>query len=87
MNQQAYDTVSSCPERLTNSNGLLHTARYQQDKACLEINLFDGTVYQYFEVPKEIFANLCESDDPDEYYRSNVRYNYRRLFKRFSFWE
>ena len=74
-------------KKLDNSNGLIHSAGYFHKNNYLEIALFDGTIYQYFNVPYKTFIELLDADNPDEFYRQNIRNNYKRLFKRFSFWD
>jgi hypothetical protein len=86
MNDTILNRTNYSLQKLGNSNGLIHSTGYNKNKQSLEIALFDGTIYQYFEVPSRIYDEFLHTDKPDEFYRKNIRNHYRRLFKRYSFW-
>ncbi|MBN2175656.1 MAG: KTSC domain-containing protein [Bacteroidales bacterium] len=87
MDNQVINNSPNKVKRMRFSLGLIQNTGYFEDIECLEISLHDGTIYHFFDVPSEIYTDLLSSDDPDEYYRKNIRNKFKRLFKRFSFWD
>ena len=49
----------------------------------LRVNLADGSVYEYFGLPKNIYIKLSNSDAPDRFARRHIYYSfpYRKVAK------
>ena len=56
---------------------------YSYSKQTLLIKFDDGTSYEYFEVPKSIYAKLINSDSPSRFSRRHIyhTYVYRKVTK------
>ncbi len=56
---------------------------YKYKGLTLQINFLDGSVYEYFGVPKNIFNKLQSSDTPDRFARRHIyhAFTYRKVSK------
>ncbi|RYD57135.1 MAG: KTSC domain-containing protein [Sphingobacteriales bacterium] len=56
---------------------------YSYEKSILTLNFVDGSSYEYFDVPKNIYAKLASSDVPARFCRRHVyhEYVYRKVSK------
>jgi hypothetical protein len=62
--------------QLTSSN--LARARWDNASNTLEIEFIGGRIYQYYDVPQQVFDSLCSgSDSAGKYFMSNIRGHFR----------
>jgi hypothetical protein len=56
---------------------------YAYEKSTLQLNFVDGSSYEYFEVPKTIYAKLASSDVPARFCRRHIYHSfvYRKVSK------
>jgi len=52
---------------------LLATMAYDNDRAILQLEFRGGTVYQYFQVPRQIHQNLLQADSKGAYFNRHIR--------------
>jgi hypothetical protein len=54
---------------------------YDEDSETLTVRFTDGTVYAYWNVPAEEYANLLYASSAGGYFNANIRnrYNYRAM--------
>ncbi|PSG97666.1 KTSC domain-containing protein [Thermoplasmatales archaeon SW_10_69_26] len=54
---------------------------YDADQMTLEVEFNDGSIYQYFDVPKHVYEGLMRAESHGEFLHQNVKgiYRYRRL--------
>jgi len=50
---------------------------YLPDRALLELEFRDGTVYRFFDVPASCFQQLLTSDSKGRYFNNNIRNRFR----------
>lgn len=50
---------------------------YDSQFATLEVQFVDGKVYQYFDVPSNVYDEMMASDSVGKYFSSHVRGTYR----------
>jgi hypothetical protein len=63
--------------------GMISSYDYNKMKKILCLTFNDGYVYQYFNIPENVHAGFINSPDPDFYFRSQIRNQYKRLLKRY----
>ncbi len=58
-------------------------ANYKYEKQMLQIDFADGTSYEYFDVPKNLYVKLVNSDVPARFCRRHVYHEfvYRKVSK------
>jgi hypothetical protein len=62
------------------SSSLVSSVGYDPDERLLEVELTDGKVYQYTDVPEATYTGLMEADSHGRYFNNHVRgLNYRRI--------
>lgn len=62
------------------SSSLLNSVGYDPDEQILEVELQDGKVYQYIDVPEETYHGLVEADSLGRYFNNYVRgHSYHRI--------
>ena len=66
-------------KRISLSSTTMLAAGYDADKKILEIQFVSGDVYQYFDVPLEIYNRLLEAESYGHYFNYNIRDNYSFL--------
>jgi hypothetical protein len=52
---------------------LLASMAYNHDQAILQLEFRDGTVYQYFQVPRQTYQNLLQADSQGTYFNHHIR--------------
>ena len=59
----------------------LSRIRYDENSNTLEIEFQGGRVYQYFDVPVQIFEGLRSADSLGQYFNTNIKgyYRYTRI--------
>ena len=60
---------------VTSSN--LSRIRYDEDTYTLEIEFQSGRVYQYFDVPLQIFEGLRVADSHGKFFNAQIKGHYR----------
>lgn len=50
---------------------------YDADYATLEVMFKDGKIYQYFDVPENVYDEMLSSDSVGRYFTVHVRGTYR----------
>ena len=60
---------------VTSSN--LSRIRYDEDTCTLEIEFHSGRVYQYFDVPLQIFEELRDADSHGKFFNAQIKGHYR----------
>jgi hypothetical protein len=65
--------------RVTSSS--IASAGYSAEGSTLEVEYLNGSVYQYFAVPKSVFDSLLMSDSKGTFVSERIRghYPYRRI--------
>ena len=53
------------------------TIGYDVDSQTLEIEFLSGGVYQYFDVPEQIYEDIMSADSAGKYLNTNVKGVYR----------
>jgi hypothetical protein len=56
---------------------------FSYEKEVLQINFIDGSSYEYFGVPKNLYIKLCNADVPGRFCRRHIYHEfvYRKLSK------
>ena len=59
----------------------LNSVGYDESTHTLEVEFKEGSIYQYFDVPESVFAELRGADSVGQYFAQNIRsaYRYARL--------
>ncbi len=70
-------------ERQKVESGMLREVGYDPEKRVLVVEFTSGQVYEYYDVPPEVYDGLIRAESHGEYFRAHVRgaYRYRRLRK------
>ncbi len=55
----------------------LARVKYEPSSLILEIEFHGGRVYQYFDVPSQIFEGLIGADSHGEFFNSQIKGHYR----------
>jgi hypothetical protein len=55
------------------SSTSLQSVGYDEAKQILEVEFQRGTVYQYFEVPPQIYQELLAADSHGTYFAQNIK--------------
>ena len=61
--------------RVVDSSNLASVG-YDAKMKILEIEFNHGGIYQYFDVPKDVFAELMDADSHGRYFVHNIRDDY-----------
>ena len=69
-------------QRLPVQSSNLKSIGYDLNSKILEIEFHHGGIYQYFDVPSQIYANLLSASSKGQYHASYVKNRY--IFKRVS---
>ena len=59
------------------SSSALTSVGYDPATLTLETELSSGAVYQYFDVPESVFAELMNAQSLGQYYNQRIRNDYR----------
>jgi hypothetical protein len=62
-------------ESVTSSN--VESIGYDEDSSTLEIEFKNGTTYQYFDVPENVYNELKNADSVGGYLASRIKGTYR----------
>ncbi len=56
---------------------------FQYKALTLQVNFLDGSCYEYFGIPKNIYSKLVNSDNPDRFARRHIYHSfvYRKVTK------
>ncbi len=59
----------------------LASVGYDEEKQILEVQFKHGGVYQYFEVPKNVYEELMNADSHGKYFVHNIKddYEYQKM--------
>ncbi|MBN2178734.1 MAG: KTSC domain-containing protein [Deltaproteobacteria bacterium] len=60
---------------VTSSN--LSRVRYDETSQTLEVEFQNGNVYQYFDVPQQVFESLVGAESCGKYLNTNIKGYYR----------
>jgi hypothetical protein len=60
---------------VTSSN--IHSIGHDAPTAVLEVEFTSGDVYQYFNVPENLFQQFLGSSSHGQFLNDHIRYNYR----------
>ena len=66
-------------------SGFVRGFKYHEQKQILDVTGYDGSIYQYFEVPENVISELSTSNNPGDYYKKHIRNKFRRLFKAYDY--
>ena len=55
----------------------LSRIRYDENTSTLEIEFLGGRVYQYFDVPAQVFEELRNADSHGKYFNAHIKGHYR----------
>ena len=50
---------------------------YDEDSSTLQVEFKNGSMYQYFDVPENIFIGLRDADSVGRYLSENIKGSYR----------
>ncbi len=66
-------------QKVSSSN--LASIGYDEDNQILEIEFNHGGVYQYFDVPEDVYEDLMNADSHGKYFVANIKddYEYQKL--------
>jgi hypothetical protein len=61
----------------------LASVGYDADNQILEIEFNHGGVYQYFDVPEDVYDDLMNADSHGKYFVANIKddYEYQKMSK------
>lgn len=62
-------------ESVTSSN--ISSIGYDSDSETLEIEFLNGSMYQYFDIPEQVYQELMAADSHGKYLARNIKGNYR----------
>ncbi len=68
----------------TVESSMIHAVGYDEKTQTLEVVFNSGRVYQYLEVPKEVYEGLLAADSKGSYMLANVidLYDYEQIRRR-----
>jgi hypothetical protein len=69
-------------ERMPVQSSLVQSVGYDPTSAVLEVELHNGKIYQYRDVPRSVFDGLMASSSKGDYFNANIRtkYEHERIF-------
>lgn len=65
------------PDWVAVQSRLLAGIAFDHDRTILQLEFRDGTVYQYFQVPRQAYQNLLRADSKGAYFNRHVRSVFR----------
>ncbi len=70
-------------ERQKVESSMLREVGYDPETRTLEVEFTSGGVYEYYDVPPEVYDGLLRAESYGQYFQANIRdtYPYRRLRK------
>lgn len=68
-------------EMISISSTNIAAVGYDENSQTLQVEFNNGTRYQYFDVPEQVFMNLKDAGSPGGYFASNIKgvYRYSRV--------
>jgi len=69
-------------DRVAVNSSSLKSVGYDESSKILEIEFSNGGIYQYFEVPKNIYLGLILAESPGRYFHGKVstsNYQFKKL--------
>ncbi|PVH27057.1 KTSC domain-containing protein [Sphingobacterium corticibacter] len=60
---------------VTSSN--IASIGYDENSSTLEIEFLNNTIYQYFDVPHQIYQGIMSADSQGQYLAQNIKGTYR----------
>lgn len=69
-------------QRQSVSSSNISSIGYDENSNTLEIEFHNGGVYQYFNVPKNVFEGLMSASSHGQYFDQNIKkagYSYRQV--------
>lgn len=77
----APETIAANLEDYTKTVTTAHMLDFRYKSRILEIDFSDGSKYEYFDVPANVYTKLVNSDVPSRFIRRNIcgTYTYRML--------
>lgn len=64
-------------ERQSVSSSLLASIGYDAENEILEVEFNHGGVYQYFDVPEDVYEELMNAPSHGVYFSANIRNDYQ----------
>ncbi|MGY1889303.1 KTSC domain-containing protein [Pseudomonas jessenii] len=64
-------------ERVQVSSSNVESVGFDEDSETLEVEFKNGTLYQYFDVPKNVYEGLVGADSVGGYLAANIKGVYR----------
>ena len=58
-------------------SSLLSNVAYASSESILQLEFRDGAVYQFFDVPKEIYNRLLAAESKGNYFNRHIRAHFR----------
>jgi curved DNA-binding protein CbpA len=79
----APETLNQSLEEYSNTTANSGILDFEYKAQVLKIHFADGNVYEYFDVPKEVYRKLINADSPGRFARRHIfnNYIYRSLSK------
>ncbi|MGZ3766607.1 MAG: KTSC domain-containing protein [Mucilaginibacter sp.] len=79
----APETLNRSLEEYSNTTANSGILDFEYKSQVLKIDFADGNVYEYFDVPKEVYRKLINADSPGRFARRHIfnNYVYRSLNK------
>jgi len=79
----APETLTQSAEEYSNTTAASGILDFEYKSQVLKISFADGNVYEYFDVPKEVYRKLINADSPGRFARRHIfnTYVYRSLNK------
>lgn len=66
-------------ERTVVESANLASIGFDQGSSTLEIEFRDGSVYQYYDVPENVYDDLMRAGSKGRYFHKNIRHVYRYM--------
>jgi hypothetical protein len=64
-------------DRVAVQSRLLSSVAYAHNQTILQVEFRDGTVYQYFQVPRQTYRDLLQADSKGAYFNHHIRSVFR----------
>lgn len=65
------------PDGVAVQSRLLASMAYEQNPTILLLEFRDGTIYQYFQVPRQTYQDLLQADSKGAYFNRHIRSVFR----------
>ncbi len=63
-------------QRKAVSSPSLESIGYDADNEILEVEFKHGSIYQYFDVPEDVYQELMDATSHGKYFSANIRNDY-----------